>query len=141
MPDMPEFNEWRFSDWLLFYYQALGVVYTFLLPLSVIVSFWLIVRLTRSDSAVGRSGLLGITTLLPFGVGLLAAFTGALNLALMTAEQKSDVRTQLVSLGVAFTLVPVILSIYLSFLTFGFAHYRAYRLARQAEQRNAADSR
>ena len=134
----------RDEGWLERLLIACGFRYALLLPLSLLLSVWLIFVLTRRDSPHSRSALLGLTILMPFFVGIYSMFDGLLSIGEGLASPKAfqDVPTrELIGNFIWPLAVPVMLSILLTGIAFVVAHVRVYRLSREAEQRNAADSR
>ena len=130
-------------NWLALLYGACGPTYALLLPLSLLLSVWLIVILTRRDSPHSRSALLGPTILLPFFVGVYSLLDALLwaGLAMASSDLNSVLREPEIGNGMWQSVAPVMLSLVFTFCAFVFAHIRVYRLCRQAEQRNAAPSR
>ena len=123
---------------------ACGLRYLLLLPLSLLLSVWLIIILTRRASPHARSMLLGLTILLPFFVGLYSVLDGLATIgeALASPDVLQESSTRMMVGGFIWSLVvPVMLSMLLTFVAFIVAHVRVYRLYRGAEQADAADSR
>ena len=137
-------NRNKGRGWLERLAIACGLRYLLLLPLSLLLSVWLIVILTRRESPHARSTLLGLTILLPFFVGLYSVLDGLANIGggLESPKVWPEVPTRIMVGGFIWSLVvPVMLSMLLSFVAFIVAHVRVYRLYRGAEQADAADSR
>jgi hypothetical protein len=123
---------------------ACGLRYLLLLPLSLLLSVWLIVILTRRESPHARSTLLGLTVLLPLFVGLYSVLDGLANIgeALASPDVLQELPTRVVVGNfISPLVVPVMLSMLLTFVAFIVAHVRVYQLCRGAEQADAADSR
>jgi len=123
---------------------ACGLRYLLLLPLSLLLSVWLIVILTRRESPHARSTLLGLTVLLPLFVGLYSVLDGLANIGegLASPDVYQELPTrEMVGNFIWPLVVPVMLSMLLTFVAFIVAHVRVYRLYRGAEQADAADSR
>ena len=105
---------------------------------------WLIVILTRRESPHARSTLLGLTVLLPLLVGLYSVLDGLANIGegLASPDVYQELPTrEMVGNFIWPLVVPVMLSMLLTFVAFIVAHVRVYRLYRGAEQADAADSR
>ena len=135
-------NEGR--GWLERLFIACGFRYALLLPLSLLLSVVLIVILTRRGSLHSGSALLGLTILLPFFVGIYSMLDGLATIGEGLASPKvfqGVPARELIGNFIWQLVVPLMLSILLTFVAFVVAHVRVYRRSRAAELSNAADSR
>ncbi|MFN9914459.1 MAG: hypothetical protein ACK53L_17855, partial [Pirellulaceae bacterium] len=67
-----QISYWRFAA------DMLGPKYLLLLTVSTIVAVWLVVRATNRARANTSASLLGLTILLPFGVGIYSLLDGCM---------------------------------------------------------------
>ena len=131
------------KGWLERLFIACGFRYALLLPLSFLLSVWLIYALTRRESPHSRSALLGLTILLPFFVGIYSMLDGLASIGQGLASPKvyeGVPAREMIGNSIWALVLPVMLSILLTGVAFVVAHVRVYRLSRGADQRNAADS-
>ena len=131
------------QSYLLFVLQSIGTKYLILLPLSVGLATWIVWQLSRPRAQARTSSLLGVTVLLPFGVGLMAMLDG-LTMTWMKIYRVEDALSTLRiadvapgfvqssiagSVGLMLSAIPYCVAVYCA------CHYR------KAELSNAADSR
>jgi len=117
--------------WLERLFIACGFRYALLLPLSLLLSVWLIVVLTRRESPHNRSALLGLTILLPFFVGIYSMFDGFASVGFGLMRNPSGVEglsASVIGENIWQLMVPVMLSMLLTFVAFVVAHIRMHRL-------------
>ena len=130
-----------------FILESIGVKYLFLFPLAVVFATWLVWRLSQTKSNARTSSLLGVTVLLPFGVGLMGMLDG-LTMNLMQICRVDDALSKLrigdVAVGFMQSFITGSVGLMLSAIPYFVAVFCACRdnsCTRQAERSDAADSR
>ncbi len=134
-------------SYLQFVAEALGPKYLVLLTLSVIISTWLVWRLSHRQATTRLPSLTGLTVLLPFGVGLMGlldALTSTWGKICMAKEPLGTLRIGDVAIGFMFASISASVGLMLTAIPYSVAVFCAFRAEPRsgtAERSNAADSR
>jgi hypothetical protein len=137
-----QISYWRFAA------DMLGPKYLLLLTVSTIVAVWLVVRATNRARANTSASLLGLTILLPCGVGIYSLLDGFMLCFMKVLNTDAPFRTSEISQGVVQCLMGPLWGLLLSAIPFAVAHIRLanigsgiVRQVTSGERSDAADSR
>ena len=137
-----QISYWRFAA------DMLGPKYLLLLTVSTFVAVWLVLRATNRARANTSASLLGLTILLPFGVGIYSLLDGFVCCFVKSMLTDAPFRTSEISRVVVGCVMGPLWGLLLSAIPFAVAHIRLatigsgiVRQVTSGEQRDAADSR
>jgi hypothetical protein len=104
----------RQQSYLQFFFSALGIRYSFLLPLAALVSFVLVLIVVLRGKGSWMSAALVLLVPLPFYVGILGVIDGMLASLQVIAMSDTSPKPSALAEGISMSLVTALVGLWLS---------------------------